>query len=127
MAKILLIEDEPDQIEIFKTRLEAAGYQVITAEKAEKGIRLALEEKPDLILMDMILPGMHGLDATLKLKEIPKTREIPIIALTAMNPPGFEEACYEEGISDFILKPYESKEILEKIEKIIRKKKVKAK
>ena len=117
MAKLLLIEDEPDQSQMIKIRLETRGYQVITAHKAEEGIKLAQEEKPDLILMDMVLPGMHGLEATMKLKEIPETKEIPIIALTAMSIPGFRQACFKEGICSFIGKPYEPEKLLEEVEK----------
>jgi len=120
--KILLIEDEPEQIEMIKSRLEARAYHLITAGNAEDGIKLAQEEKPDLILMDMILPGMHGLEAAKKLKEVPETKEIPIIAFTAMTVTGFKQECFKEGICDFIRKPYESKELYEKIEKNIRKK-----
>lgn len=119
MAKILLIEDEPDQSQMIKLRLESRGYQVITAHKAEDGIKLAQEENPDLILMDMILPGMHGLEATLKLKEIPETKEIPIIALTAMCVPDFRQACFEEGICSFIRKPYEPEKLFDEVEKNI--------
>jgi len=119
MAKILLIEDDPEQIVIMKLRLEAYGYQMITADKAIDGIKLAQEEKPDLILMDMILPGMHGLEATQKLKEIPETKKIPVIALTAMNPPGFRQECLREGICDFIKKPCEHTELIRKIEKVL--------
>jgi len=122
MIKILLVEDEPDQVEIIKIRLESSGFQVISAKNADEGIKLALEEKPDLILMDMILPGMHGLEATAKLKENPETKNIPIVALTAMNPPGFRQECFRTGVSDFVRKPFESADLIRKIEKNIGKK-----
>jgi PAS domain S-box-containing protein len=121
-CKILLIEDEQDQLEMIKIRLEEKGYNVITTRNAENGIELAQEKQPDLILMDMVLPGIHGLEATKKLKEMPETKEIPIVALTAMSIPDFKRACFQEGICDFIRKPYEPAEILEKIEKNRRKK-----
>ena len=123
MAKILLTEDEPDQVSMIRIRLESSGFQVLTASNAVDGIKLAQEEKPDLILMDMILPGMHGLDATIKLKEVKETRGIPIIAITAMNTPGFRQECYKVGICDFIRKPYESAELICKIKENMRKKK----
>jgi len=120
MAKILIIEDEWDQIQMIKSRLESRGYQVISARKAEEGIKLAQEEKPDLILMDMLLPGMHGLEAAMKLKKNPKTKKIPIIALTAVSTPDLKKACFKKGISAFIKKPYEPEELLNDIEKNIR-------
>ena len=119
MAKILLVEDEPDQAEMIKTRLEAGGYQVIVAGNGGEGIRLALEEKPALILMDMILPGMHGFEASIKLKENPETEDIPIIALTATGSAEFKQECLREGLCAFIKKPYDSKKLFKSIEKHI--------
>ena len=119
MAKLLLIEDEPDQSHLIKIRLEANGYHVMTANRAEEGIILALDKKPDLILMDMVLPGMHGLAATARIKKIPEIRYIPIIALTAMSMPDFKRACFDEGICAFVKKPFEPGELLDKIEKNI--------
>ena len=121
MAKILLIEDEPDQAKMVKIRLEAKGYHVINASNGKEGISNALDEKPDLILMDMILPGMHGLEATKKLKKIPETKEIPIIAFTALGSQDFTEKCFQNGICDFIRKPFEPNELFEKIERNISK------
>lgn len=120
MAKILIVEDEWDQIQMIKLRLESRGYQVIAARKAEEGIKLAQEEKPDLILMDMLLPGMHGMEAAMKLKKNLKTREIPIIALTAVSMLNLKEACFQKGISAFIKKPYEAEELFNEIEENIR-------
>ncbi len=119
MAKILLIEDELNQIELIRTRLEAQGYQFIAAENGEEGIKLAKEEKPNLILLDMILPGMHGFDVAVTLKGAPETKEIPIIALTATGSPDFVKECYKEGICAYIKKPYDSKELIERIERNI--------
>ncbi|MBP1766947.1 MAG: chemotaxis protein CheY [Candidatus Aminicenantes bacterium] len=78
MAKILLIEDDAIQIELLKKHLEPQGHIVVNAKNGIEGIKLAREGKPDLILMDMIMPGMHGLEATIKLKENPATMDIPI-------------------------------------------------
>ncbi len=119
MPKILVIEDNPVEIETIKTRLKQKQYQVLVARNGEEGIRLAQEECPDLIFMDMILPGMHGLEATIKLKQNPETREIPIVALTVMDSSEFVATCFKEGVSAFIKKPYDFKEIFEKTEKIL--------
>ncbi len=119
MAKILLVEDEPDQAEMIKTRLEASGYQVIVAGNGREAIRLALAAKPALILMDMILPGMHGFEVSIKLKENPETEDIPIIALTATGSSEFIRDCLREGICAYIKKPYDSKELFKSIEEHI--------
>jgi CheY-like chemotaxis protein len=112
MAKILVVEDDFVSAEMIKIRLAKQGYKVIIARTGEDGIRLAQEELPDLILMDMLLPGIHGLDATIQLKKNPQTKMIPIFALTMMNSPDFIKACYEDGICVFLRKPYDFKELL---------------
>jgi CheY-like chemotaxis protein len=134
MSKILVIEDEPDQNKLIKLRLEARGYRVMSAGKAKEGIEVAKREKPDLILMDMILPDMHGLDATIKLKRSPETANIPVVAISAVGSPDFMKACLQEGILAYVRKPYDPKELFKTIEKFVRpgeaenkEKKVKAK
>jgi CheY-like chemotaxis protein len=96
MPKILVIEDEPDQNRLIKLRLEARGYTVVSVGKAREGIDLAVKENPHIILMDMILPDMHGLDAAIKLKKTGETRHIPIIAISAIGSPDFIKACLQE-------------------------------
>ncbi len=119
MSKILVIEDEPDQNKLIKLRLEARGYLVMSVGKAKEGIDVAKKERPDLILMDMILPDMHGLDATIKLKRSPETGNIPIIALSAVGSPDFMKACLQEGILAYIRKPYDPRELFKTIEKYV--------
>ncbi len=119
MAKILLFEDDAIQIELIKKHLEPQGHFVVVAKKGDEGIKLAKEERPDMILMDMILPGMHGLEATIKLKENPLTSEIPIMALTIMSSPKFIQECYRAGIVGYIRKPYNPKVMLESVERIV--------
>lgn len=119
MAKILLIEDEPDQIKVVKFRLEASGYEVVTAENAQEGIKIAQEEKPDLILMDMLMPGLDGFEATRMLKSDSETKDIPVIAITAMGTVDVEDRCAQAGASDFIKKPYDSQELVQKVKKYL--------
>jgi CheY-like chemotaxis protein len=119
MAKILVIEDEPDQNKLIKLRLEARGYLVISVGKAKEGIELAKKEKPQLILMDMILPDMHGLDATIKLKQDPETQGIPILALSAVGSPDFIKVCSQEGIAAYVKKPYDPRELFRTIERYV--------
>jgi CheY-like chemotaxis protein len=121
MAKILLVEDDAIQVELIKKHLEPIGYDVIVAKNGQEGIKLAEKQKPDLILMDMIMSGMHGLEVTIKLKESPQTQHIPIIALTIMSSPKFIQECYRAGIISYIKKPYDPKALLESVEKIIGK------
>ena len=118
MSKILIIEDEPDQRRLIQLRLEARGYQVISAGKARDGIALAAREKPALILMDMILPDMHGLDAAIKLKQNEETRATPVIGISAVGSPDFIKTCLQEGLSAYIRKPYDPRELFKTIEKL---------
>jgi len=119
MPKILVIEDNPVEIQTIKSRLEKNHFEVLTARTGEEGIDIARRHKPDLIFMDMILPGMHGLEATIKLKNDPQTKEIPIVALTVMDASGFVASCFKEGIAAFIRKPYDFDEIFDRTEKIL--------
>ncbi len=119
MPKILVVEDNPVEIETIKARLKQKQYEVLIAKTGEDGIRLAIEQQPDLIFMDMILPGMHGLEATIKLKQLQETKDIPIVALTVMDSSEFVATCFKEGVSAFIKKPYDFTEIFAKTEKIL--------
>ncbi|WP_309714532.1 response regulator [Armatimonas sp.] len=103
--KILVVEDNPVNMELVTDLLEVAGFDFISAMTAEEGIRLAEKELPDLILMDIQLPGMDGLEATQLLKQNPKTRHITIVALTAHAMKGDEERALAVGCIGYITKP----------------------
>jgi two-component system cell cycle response regulator DivK len=119
MPKILVVEDNPVEIETIKARLKQKQYEVLIARNGEDGIKIAIEQQPDLIFMDMILPGMHGLEATIKLQQNELTKNIPIVALTVMDSSEFVATCFKEGVSAFIKKPYDFTEIFDKTEKIL--------
>ena len=107
--KILLVEDNPMNLELATDLLEAAGYVVIQAGTAEEGIKLARDESPDLILMDVGLPGMDGLEATGVLKQDPATKDIPVIAITAHAMKGDEEKALAVGCAGYITKPIDTR------------------
>ena len=117
--KILFIEDEPDQIMMLQTRLEANGFQVISAPNGEEGIKKVREEKPDLILLDIVMPKMNGYEVCKCLKGNPNTSHIPIIAVTASGAKELEEKCRSTGINDIVKKPYESADLLNKIKRLL--------
>jgi two-component system, cell cycle response regulator DivK len=110
MAKILVVEDNPTNMKLAITLLEAAGHSVLTATDAEAGLAMARAERPDLILMDIQLPGMDGLEATVQLKRDEATRGIPVIALTALAMKGDEERIRAAGCDGYIAKPMRYKE-----------------
>ncbi len=108
--KILVIEDNAMNMQLTVDLLEAAGYAVIQAETAEKGIELAKTEVPDLILMDISLPGMDGLSATRILKRDPKTKGISIVSLSAHAMEKELEEMLDAGCSGCITKPIDTRE-----------------
>jgi CheY-like chemotaxis protein len=107
--KILIVEDNPMNMELATDLLETSGYVVIQAGVAEEGVELARAELPDLILMDISLPGMDGLEATGVLKQNPATKDIPVIALTAHVMKGDEEKALAAGCSGYITKPIDTR------------------
>jgi two-component system cell cycle response regulator DivK len=112
MAAVLLIEDNPANLKLAVFLLESAGYAVITATDAEAGLTMARAELPDLILMDIQLPGMDGLVATGILKNDPTTRAIPVIALTALAMKGDEERILAAGCDGYVAKPLNYRDFL---------------
>ena len=112
MAKVLIVEDNPANMTLALVLLESAGHSVITATNAEAGLTLARDEQPQLILMDIQLPGMDGLEATRLLKQDDTTRRIPVIALTALAMKGDEERIRAAGCDGYIAKPLAYKEFL---------------
>jgi two-component system, cell cycle response regulator DivK len=116
MPTILLVEDNVTNMKLSTFLLESAGYTVIPAIDAEKALLLARDCSPDLILMDIQLPGMDGLQATALLKADAATREIPVIALTALAMKGDEERIRAAGCDGYIAKPLDYKDFLEKVE-----------
>ena len=105
MARILVVEDNPTNMKLAVLLLETAGHTVICATDAESGVTLARVDRPDLILMDIQLPGMDGLAATVLLKQDEATRAIPVIALTALAMKGDEERIRAAGCDGYIAKP----------------------
>jgi len=112
MAKILIVEDNPANLTLSIFLLERAGHSVLSATDAEPGLILAREQQPDLILMDIQLPGMDGLQAIALLKIDATTRAIPIIALTALAMKGDEERIRAAGCDGYIAKPIRYQEFL---------------
>jgi two-component system cell cycle response regulator DivK len=112
MATILVVEDNPDNMLLTVMLLESVGHTVLSAVDAEAGLTLARAELPSLILMDIQLPGMDGLEATALLKQDAATRAIPVIALTALAMKGDEERIRAAGCDGYVAKPIGIQEFL---------------
>lgn len=108
-ARILIVEDNALNLELATELLKSSGYAVLQASNAEEGLRLAREERPDLILMDVRLPGMDGLAAVKVLKRDPGTRRIPAVAMTAQAMRGDEEAARTAGFDAYVSKPIDTR------------------
>jgi two-component system cell cycle response regulator DivK len=105
MAKVLIVEDNSTNMRLATFLLQSAGHTVLSATDAEAGLTLARAEQPNLVLMDIQLPGMDGLEATRLLKRDDATRAIPVIALTALAMKGDEERIRAAGCDGYIAKP----------------------
>jgi CheY-like chemotaxis protein len=118
MKKILVIEDESALQKTFGYLLRGEGYEMISALDGEEGLRSAKTDKPDLILLDLVLPKIHGLDVLRQLKEDLGTREIPVVILTNLEGTGDVERALKLGANTYLIKAsYTLKEVLSKIKK----------
>lgn len=115
MPTILLVEDNEMNRDMLSRRLVRKGFQVITAEDGQQGVDMAVQQRPDVILMDMSLPVLDGWGATRLLKQSTDTKHIPVIALTAHAMAGDEQKAYEAGCDDFDTKPVVLERLLDKI------------
>ncbi|WP_264987016.1 response regulator [Lysinibacillus piscis] len=115
MPNILLVEDNEMNRDMLSRRLTRKGFFVIVAEDGQKGIDLAIEQQPDLILMDLSLPVVDGWEATRQLKAMDTTKHIPIIVLTAHAMASDEAEAYQAGCDDFDTKPIVLERLLEKM------------
>lgn len=119
MHKILLVEDNEMNREMLARRLEKRGYRVVPAPDGEEGYALALTEAPDLILMDISLPGMNGWQVIELLKSEAKTKEIPVIVLTAHALIDDRSRAAESGCDDYYAKPVDLGQLLEAMERLL--------
>jgi two-component system cell cycle response regulator DivK len=119
MFKILLVEDNEMNRDMLKRRLERKGYEVVIAADGKEALRMAELQTPDLILMDIRLPVMDGWEAMRRLKILPETQSIPIIALTAHAMAGDMEKCMDAGCDDYDTKPIEFPRLLEKMQALL--------
>ena len=120
MKKILYVEDNPDNVYMLTRRLKKKGFELIIAGDGQEGIDKAIEESPDLILMDLSLPTMDGWTATAEIKKIEEVKDIPIIALSAHAMPEHRDRAIKAGCSDYDTKPVDIKRLLSKMGQYIK-------
>jgi len=121
MNKILVVEDEPDILEMVRYNLDQAGLDVETAEDAERALQSVQEILPDLIILDLMLPGIDGLDMCRQLKQDARTRHIPILMLTARKEEVDRIVGLELGADDYVVKPFSPRELVLRAQAILRR------
>ena len=118
--RMLLVEDNPATMDIVQTELEFLGYDTMVADNGKKAVEMAATHLPDLIIMDISLPKMDGLEAAALIRKNPKTKTIPILAATARALPGDKEKCLRGGCDGYIAKPFTHRELGAAIKKLIK-------
>lgn len=119
--KILLVDDEPDIIEIIGYNLSSEGYKVLTAENGTEGVKLAKKEKPHLIILDVMMPEMDGIEACEKLRAVPDLSDTIITFLTARGEDYSQMAGFDAGADDYITKPIKPKVLISKVKALLRR------
>jgi CheY-like chemotaxis protein len=120
MKKVLIIEDHADMRELLEWQVELMGFKPISARHGKEGVEKAITEKPELILMDIMLPGMDGWEAARALRANPETKAIPILAATALFRDADLKTCMEAGCNSYIVKPFTFQELQAKVREFFR-------
>jgi len=113
--QILVVDDTKDVLQVVSRRLQSWGYEALTAESGEEGLRIAEEQVPALILLDIMMPKLKGREVCARLKANPKTQKIPVIFLTALGLADHVKAGMDLGADDYIVKPFEPAELKDRI------------
>lgn len=119
MSTILVIDDSPTDTHVLKTMLDRNGYRVLTAIDGESGIQAALNARPDLILMDVVMPGLNGFQTTRKLSKEPATAAIPIIMVSTKDQQTDRIWGLRQGARDYLVKPVDEADLLAKISQVL--------
>jgi len=117
--RILAVEDHAENRRILRLLLASAGYELIEATTGEEGIAMAEKERPDLILMDIQLPGLDGYEATRRIKANPVLRHIPIIVVTSYALSGDDVKAFEAGCDAYVTKPFVPRDLLAKVREYV--------
>jgi len=120
MARILIVDDSPTEIHVLKTMLEKHGFEISTAESAEEGIEATKASQPDLVLMDVVMPGMNGFQATRELSRDESTASIPVIIVTTKDQETDRVWGMRQGAKDYLTKPVSESDLVSKINAVLK-------
>jgi len=118
-ARILIVDDTPTNVDILAKRLSAHGYEILTAGDGEEGLAVAREQQPDLILLDIMMPVMDGIEALRALRSQESTKNIPVIMVTTKSEEARVATCYKLGCADYVTKPVDKTDLLTKVQKYL--------
>jgi len=119
MATVLIIDDSPTELHLFQNMLEKAGFETLVADSGEEGIHKAVTARPDCILMDVVMPGMNGFQATRRLTKDPATANIPVIMITTKDQETDKIWGMRQGAVDYLVKPVADKDLVAKIRSVM--------
>ena len=119
MAVVLIIDDSPTELHLFQSMLEKAGFDTLVADSGEEGIRQAVTARPDCILMDVVMPGMNGFQATRKLTQDSDTAGIPVIMITTKDQETDKIWGMRQGAVEYLVKPVDTKQLVAKINAVM--------
>jgi twitching motility two-component system response regulator PilH len=119
MAKILIVDDSPTELHVLAKILQQAGHEALTAADGEAGIAVAKAHGPDAILMDVVMPGINGFQATRKLSRDPKTQHIPVVMVTTKDQDTDREWGLRQGAKGYLIKPVDGRELLQKLTELL--------
>jgi len=116
---VLVVDDEPGNVALLQAHLEAEGYQVMTAYRGEEALEKAFAQQPDLVLLDVLMPGPDGFEVCRRLKADPRTQFVPVVIITALQEPKDKIAGAEAGADDFLTKPFDRMELLARVRNLL--------
>jgi twitching motility two-component system response regulator PilH len=119
MTRILVVDDSPTEVHVLKAMLEKNGYAVLTATSGEEGISIAKQQKPDLVLMDVVMPGLNGFQATRQLANDAATKAIPVIVVTTKDQETDKVWAMRQGAKDYIVKPVRERDLMERVKALV--------
>lgn len=118
-AKVLIVDDEIDSLKLIGLLLESKGYQVMAAQNGERAIEKALQEPPDLVILDVMMPGMSGYEVCRRLRTNPRTATIPILMFTAKTQVMDKVIGFEAGADEYLTKPIQPTELIDRVETLL--------